>query len=102
MRLIPNSFALLSMAFTSSWENVFPHSPPNCHVPKPMTETLNPVLPRVRYFMRGLYARRSPGRVTSNCVELLSQCAVYLCPGTAGRDCAKGVEPGDAALIGST
>src|SRR6266700_242383 len=103
MRLIPSSFARPSIAFTSSWVKVFPHSPPKCHVPNPITETLNPVSPRVRYFMRELYAQTPSGRGRSNCVELLSQCAVYLCPGTAGRSCAKGVGSGGAAcLIGGT
>ena len=37
--------------FTCSGANVRPHSPPNCQVPKPTTETERPVLPKTLYFI---------------------------------------------------
>src|SRR3954468_11560072 len=51
MKLIPSSLARPRIALASSCENALPHSPPNCHVPTPTTETLRPVLPSLRYFM---------------------------------------------------
>src|SRR5258706_16313185 len=47
------------MALTSGWVKVFPHSPPSCHVPKPITETSSPVLPSLRYFMAGDCKRKA-------------------------------------------
>src|SRR5688572_18386564 len=51
MRLMPSSIARWRMALTSLCSNVLPHSPPNCQVPRPMTETRRLDLPRRRYFM---------------------------------------------------
>src|SRR3954449_3294510 len=67
MRFIPRSRARSKMASTSLWPNSLPHSPPNCQVPMPMTETRRPVLPSLRYFMRGEDTRKTQlkGRVDS-------------------------------------
>src|SRR3954469_14755517 len=51
MRLMPTPRAASKMASTSACEKSLPHSPPNCHVPKPMMETFRFVLPRRRYCM---------------------------------------------------
>src|SRR6187455_1934104 len=49
MKLMPHSRAAPRIASTSGWVKSWPHSPPNCHVPTPTTETFNPVRPSVRY-----------------------------------------------------
>src|SRR4051812_27029322 len=51
MRFTPTARAASNMASTSACEKSFPHSPPNCQVPIPMTETRRFVLPKRRYFM---------------------------------------------------
>src|SRR5688500_18217682 len=48
---MPRSRARARIALTSSWVKSLPHSPPNCHVPTPITETRRLVLPRRRYFI---------------------------------------------------
>src|SRR5437762_13298623 len=62
---MPSSFAWASIRSASACEKSFAHSPPNCHVPRPMTETRRPVLPSLRYFMRGEDTRKlfAAGRV---------------------------------------
>src|SRR5690242_6038827 len=42
------------MASTSGWVKSWPHSPPNCQAPTPMTETFSPVLPSCRYSTRSM------------------------------------------------
>ena len=40
--------AILDAAADCGWVKLTPHSPPNCQVPAPMTETRKPVLPKIR------------------------------------------------------
>src|SRR5437868_2391966 len=51
MKLMPTSRALSNIASTSFCVKFFPHSPPNCQVPMPTTETRRLVLPSLRYFI---------------------------------------------------
>src|SRR5204863_4747130 len=51
MRLMPSSRPRANIASTSSCVKLFPHSPPNCQVPIPITETSRLVLPSRLYFM---------------------------------------------------
>ena len=37
-----------ALGVREAFQKLTPHSPPNCHVPDPMTETRRPVLPRIR------------------------------------------------------
>src|SRR5256885_7785471 len=64
---MPSSLARPSMRSASACKKSFAHSPPNCQVPIPMIETRRPVLPSLRYFMRGEDTRktRPKGRVDS-------------------------------------
>src|ERR1700721_1005908 len=56
---MPAARAASNMRSTSSCWKSFPHSPPNCQVPKPITETRRFVLPSLRYFMGGYYKKNT-------------------------------------------
>src|SRR5437016_1471043 len=50
---MPRSLARATRTRTSSGEKSLPHSPPNCQVPRPMTDTFSSVFPSLLYFIVG-------------------------------------------------